>query len=212
MIEIQFLSLADFSYWPYQIVLISAQIFAIMNPISVLPVFMSLTDGIDLASRRRIVFKSSLTVFLICVVMALAGNYILTFFNINISSLMVGGGVLLMVIAVEMLGGLPRTKAVDSREEVAIVPIATPLLVGPGTMTTIILLSATSPLVVLIMSIIIVVIITYLLLRYSEYLSKLIGSNGIKALGRFMAIIIAAFAAQLVYSGLTEWLASWGLV
>jgi len=212
MIESAFFSLSDLSYWPYQVALVSAQIFAILNPVSVLPVFLSLTEDLSPASRHRIVARSSLAVFTICLVMAIAGNYILGFFNINIASLRVGGGILLMVIAVEMLGGLPRTKSIDAREEVAIVPIATPLLVGPGTMTTVILLSASVPLAVLVSSIIFVVLLTYIILRYSEHLIRLTGKNGIRALGRFMTIIIAAFAAQLLYSGLTEWLLSWGMI
>ncbi|MEN3050526.1 MAG: MarC family protein [Candidatus Methanosuratincola petrocarbonis] len=212
MIDASFFSLSDFSYWPYQIALVSAQIFAILNPVSVLPVFLSLTEDLGVAARHRIVARSSLAVFIICFIMAIAGNYILSFFNINIASLRVGGGILLMVIAVEMLGGLPRTKSIDSREEVAIVPIATPLLVGPGTMTTVILLSASVPLAVLVVSIIVVVALIYAILRYSEHLIRLTGKNGIRALGRFMTIVIAAFAAQLLYSGLTEWLISWGLI
>lgn len=212
MFEAPTLSLSDLAYWPYLTVLITAQIFAILNPLSVIPVFLSMTDDLDRTTRRRIVFRSSVAVLLICLVMAAAGNYILGFFNINIASLRVGGGILLMVIAIEMLGGLPRTKVIDQKEEVAIVPIATPLLVGPGTMTTVILLSATTPLGVLIASILVVATLTYLILRYSEHLAGLMGKNGIRALGRFMTIIISAFAAQLIYSGITEWLMSWGLI
>lgn len=212
MYEAPTLSLADLAYWPYLIAILTTQIFAILNPVSVIPIFLSMTDDLDKMARRSIVLKSSAAVFVICVVMALAGNYILSFFNINIASLRVGGGVLLMVIAIEMLGGLPRTKVIDSKEEVAIVPIATPLLVGPGTMTTIILLSATTPLAVLVVSILAVVTLTYLILRYSEHLARLIGKNGIRALGRFMTIIISAFAAQLIYSGITEWIISWGFM
>ncbi|MDI9644615.1 MAG: MarC family protein [Candidatus Verstraetearchaeota archaeon] len=212
MLDAPTLSLSDLAYWPYFTVLIAAQIFAILNPLSVIPVFLSMTDDLDRSTRRRILFRSSVAVFMICLIMALAGNYILSFFNINIASLRVGGGILLMVIAIEMLGGLPRTKVIDQKEEVAIVPIATPLLVGPGTMTTVILLSATTPLGVLVASIMIVAVLTYLILRYSEHLARLIGKNGIRALGRFMTIIISAFAAQLIYSGITDWLVSWGLI
>ena len=114
-----------------------------------------------------------------------------------------------MAIAIGMLGGLPRTKSLESHTEVAIVPIATPLLVGPGTMTTIIVLSGIVPLLLLIISIFVVAFITYLLLRYSDILVRVLGRNGIRAMGRFMTIIIAAFAAQLIYSGVTEWLKSW---
>jgi multiple antibiotic resistance protein len=95
---------------------------------------------------------------------------------------------------------------------VAIVPIATPLLVGPGTMTTIIVLSASVSILLLLISIVIVTFLTYLLLRYSELLVRVLGSNGIRALGRFMTIIIAAFAAQLIFAGVSQWLKIWGII
>lgn len=195
-----------------QIVFITGQIFAILNPISVIPTFLSLTDDLEVTERHRIVRNSSFAVLIIAVALALGGSYLLSFFHVSISSLQVGGGILLMAIAIEMLGGLPRTKSLESHAEVAIVPIATPLLVGPGTMTTIIVLSGLVPLLLLVASIFIVTFVTYLLLRYSEILVSVFGRNGIRALGRFMTIIIAAFAAQLMYAGVTEWLRSWGVI
>lgn len=197
---------------PQLLIIVTGQIFAILNPISVLPTFLSITDGMDPDERHRIVRNSTITVLIIALALAIGGNYILSFFSVGIPGLQIGGGVLLMVIAAEMLGGLPRTKSLESHEEVAVVPIATPLLVGPGTMTTIIVLSAAMPLIVLILSIIIVTVATYLILRYSELLVRVLGSNGTRALGRFMTIIIAAFAAQLIYAGVTEWLKSWGII
>ncbi|MCX8182158.1 MAG: MarC family protein [Candidatus Methanomethyliaceae archaeon] len=195
-----------------QIVFITGQIFAILNPISVIPTFLSLTDDLDIIERHRIVRNSSFAVLVIALALAFGGSYLLSFFHVSISSLQVGGGILLMAIAIEMLGGLPRTKSLESHAEVAIVPIATPLLVGPGTMTTIIVLSGVVSLFSLIVSIFIVTFATYLLLRYSEILVRVLGRNGIRAMGRFMTIIIAAFAAQLIYSGITEWLRSWGVL
>lgn len=212
MIEQAFFSFDTVIIFASQVALISGQIFAILNPLSVLPTFLSLTDDMVPEERHSIVFNSTIAVLIIAISLAVAGNYILSFFNINLASLRVGGGILLMVIAIEMLGGLPRTKSLESHNEVAIVPIATPLLVGPGTMTTIIVLSASYSIIALMVSILFVVLITYLLLRYSELLSRVIGRNGIRALGRFMTIIIAAFAAQLLYAGISEWLISWGIV
>ncbi|MBM5805804.1 MAG: MarC family protein [Candidatus Verstraetearchaeota archaeon] len=205
------LQIGDLSSLPAQVLVIAGQIFAILNPISVLPTFLSLTDDLKADERHRIVRNSSVAVLIIALLLAVGGNYVLGFFHVGIAGLQVGGGILLMSIAVEMLGGLPRTKSLESHAEVAIVPIATPLLVGPGTMTTIIVLSATASIVALIISIFIVTALTFLLLRYSDILVRILGRNGTRALGRFMTIIIAAFAAQLIYSGITEWLRSWGV-
>jgi len=197
---------------PAEILIVTGQIFAILNPISVLPTFLSLTDDLQAAEKHRIVRNSCIAVLMIAVILAIGGNYILSFFSVGIAGLQIGGGVLLMTIAVEMLGGLPKSKSLESHDEIAIVPIATPLLIGPGTMTTIIVLSATVPISGLLISIFIVTAITYLLLRYSDLLVKALGNNGTRALGRFMTIIIAAFAAQLIYAGVTQWLKSWGII
>jgi multiple antibiotic resistance protein len=202
---------SDISLLLAQTFVIAGQIFAILNPISVIPTFLSLTEDVEPLEKYRIVRNSSFTVLIIALLLAVGGNYALGFFHVSIAGLQVGGGILLMSIAIEMLGGLPRVKTLESRAEVAIVPIATPLLVGPGTMTTIIVLSATASIVALILSIFIVTFLTYLLLRYSDLLVRAIGRNGVRALGRFMTIIIAAFAAQLIYSGISDWLKSWGI-
>ncbi len=195
-----------------QIFSITGQIFAVLNPVGVIPTFLSLTEGMDPEKRHKIVRQSIITVLILAVILSIGGSFILEFFRVSIFSLQIGGGVLLMVIAIDMLSGLPRTKAVESQEEVAIVPIATPLLVGPGTMTTLIVFSKTVSMLNLLISIILVSLIAYLLLRYSELLIRVLGINGIRAISRFMTIIIAAFAAQLLYGGFTGWLTSWGLI
>lgn len=195
-----------------EIVTITGKIFAILNPISVIPTFLSLTEGISSSHRNRITRNSYITILIMTLALAFGGNSLLKFFNVDMASIQVGGGILLMAISLEMLGGMPRTKTLESYDEIAIVPIATPLLVGPGTMTTIIVLSATTWIVYLVISIFIATTITYLILRYSEILVKVLGRNGIRAFGRFMSIIIAAFAAQLIYSGITTWVKSWKLI
>ncbi|RZN55879.1 MAG: MarC family protein [Candidatus Methanomethylicota archaeon] len=188
------------------------QIFAILNPISVIPTFIALTQEMDSSKRCKIINQSTITILILMIILAIAGSLLLDFLRISIYSLQIGGGIILIVIAIDMLSGLPRTKQVESEEEIAIVPIATPLLVGPGTITTIIVLSRTIHLIYLLISIIIVVIMTYLLLRGSQILVKILGINGVRAMGRFMTIIIAAFAAQLLYDGITGWLCSWNII
>lgn len=195
-----------------QIISITGQIFAILNPIGVIPTFLSLTEGMNTEKRHKVVRQSIIAVILLATALAISGSFVLEFFKVSVFSLQVGGGILLMVLAIDMLSGLPRTKGVEMGEEIAIVPIATPLLVGPGTITTVIVLSKTVPMLYLLLSILIVAFLAYSLLRYSELLIRILGINGIRAVSRFMAIVIAAFAAQLLYGGFTGWLTSWGFI
>ncbi|RLG47595.1 MAG: hypothetical protein DRO06_02610 [Thermoproteota archaeon] len=112
-----------------------------------------------------------------------------------------------MVLAVDRLKGTPRTRELEA-EEVAVVPLATPLLVGPGTMTTTILLSvelserlgAVLGRSCLVAASLISAVAVYLTMRYSLRLVRVLGVNGVRALGRFMAVIIAASASEMILS------------
>jgi len=109
-----------------------------------------------------------------------------------------------MTIAVEMLGGTPRSKSVDMTQ-VAIVPLATPLLVGPGTMTTLIVLAGTQHVINILIGGFLAVAIVFLMLRYSNRILQLIGKNGVIASGRLIAIILAAIAANMIHGALLAW-------
>ncbi|HDI86608.1 MAG TPA: MarC family protein [Candidatus Korarchaeota archaeon] len=191
----------------------SVQIFAILNPPSVIPTMLSLTEGMSLSERRAIVKTASVTIFALMAAFALVGREFLTFMGLSVSGLKLGGGVLLMVLSVDMLKGVPRTREVE-KEELAVVPLATPLLVGPGTITTVLVLSATLPsevggrlegTAVLLAAIALVVGATHFLLRHSLQLVRVLGVNGTRALGRFMAIIIAGVAAEMMHSAVVDW-------
>ena len=118
------------------------QLFAIMNPISVIPIFLSFTSQLENEERKKIVNTATTIVIALLFVFSLFGILILEALNVSVASFQLGGGVLLMVLAIDMLSGLSRSKSVEL-DQVAVVPLATPLLVGPGTMTTLIVLSGT---------------------------------------------------------------------
>ncbi len=181
------------------------QLLAIMNPFSALPTFMSLTESFSESSRRYVVKKAFMTMIVLVTLFTLLGTYILMVFSISIDSLRIGGGILLLVIALDMLGGLPRTKTIDP-SDVAVVPIATPLIVGPGTITTIILLTSknSSPTNVLLVYIaaIAAVVTTYIVLYYSRKLMMYLRPSLLRAIGRFMSLIIASIAVEMIFLGI----------
>jgi multiple antibiotic resistance protein len=193
-----------FSLDTHQIVNTSIQLFAIINPLSALPTFMVYTEDVDESSRKKIVNTTVLIVIALVFSFALFGQLILNALQITVESFMLGGGVLLMIIAIDMLGGIVRTKTVNM-EQVAIVPLATPLLVGPGTMTTLIVLASTQKLVNVLIGGIIAASAVFLTLRYSNRIAGFIGKNGILAGSRLMAIILAAIAANMIHGALIAW-------
>lgn len=183
------------------------QIFAIMDPPGILPLYLSFMSGLDRERHLRVVRSIALVCTVLITIFTLGGAYILMFFGVSVAATRIGGGVLLMAIAIDMLGGLPKAKRI-SPEEMAVVPISTPLLVGPGTITTLILLSTVYPLYTVLLAGYLVVGATYLMLRYVDKLYSLLGPGVIKTFGRLMSIIVASIAAEMIFKGLEEYMGS----
>ncbi len=183
------------------------QLLAIMNPFAAIPTFLSLTDHMDEIDRRSIVTKAFYASLILVVLFTLIGNYILAVFNISIPSLRIGGGILLMAIALDMLSGMPRTKQIEA-SDIAVVPLATPMIIGPGTITTILLLTASTDTIINTVLVLIASILaastTFLLLRYSSSLVKLLRVSVVRAIGRFMSLIIASVAVEMMAAGINS--------
>ena len=109
-----------------------------------------------------------------------------------------------MILAVDMLGGISRSKSVDL-QQVAVVPLATPLLVGPGTMTTLIVQANSYPIINVILGGLIATIGVYVTLLSAPMLASAVGKNDIQAMSRIMAVILAAIASQMIYLALYDW-------
>ncbi|QOJ78927.1 MarC family protein [Infirmifilum lucidum] len=110
-----------------------------------------------------------------------------------------------MVIAIDMLSGLSRTKALESTEEALIVPIATPLLVDPGTITTLIVVAAAHGVLPTLIASVLASTMVYLTLRFGKLLLEVAGRNVVRSIGRFMSVIIASISAEMIHSALLEW-------
>ncbi|MGB9960188.1 MAG: MarC family protein [Candidatus Bathyarchaeales archaeon] len=189
---------------PAAILNIAIQLFTIMNPISTLPTFLIYTGNLKEDERRKIITTTTMIVVALLLTFTLFGPLILSALNVSVTNFRFGGGILLMVLAVDMLGGMSRTKTIDLKQ-VAVVPLATPLLVGPGTMTTLIVLSNSYAIINILIGGLVAALGVYLTLRAAPFLIKVAGSNGIQAASRIMAVIIAAIASQMLYAALLDW-------
>ena len=187
------------------IAVIVAQLYAILNPMSVIPTYLSFMEGASKKERRHLLNKATLIVFILMMTFLLAGNLILSFLKVGVDSVRFGGAILLFIIAIDMLGGVSRTKTIEEKEAMVVVPIASPLLVGPGTITTLIVFSAVYPLYLSISGVAITMPLIYTTLWLSEQITTLIGRNGVRAMGRIMSIIIAATAAEMLHTALVNW-------
>jgi multiple antibiotic resistance protein len=189
------------------IFVVYGQIVAIMNPFTALNNYITLTEGMEREEAREVLKHAMLVVFALGLLFIFAGRAILSFYHLSIASLEFGGGVLLMYIAIDMLSGQPKSRAVEGRE-VAVVPLATPMIVGPGTMTLLINLGARESPAVVTVAFILSALTVAATLYAASVLQRVLGRNGIKAMARFMSLIIASIAAQMMYSGVREWIRS----
>jgi multiple antibiotic resistance protein len=190
-------------------------LFAIVSPLGSLPVFITATSSWSKQERAKTARTITLTVFIVLVVSAFLGDAILDFFGISIPSFQVGGGILLMLIAISMMhgkqGDTRQTKEeaqnMSEREVIAIVPLSIPLLVGPGAISSMILSAQQHPTfaghMALIIPAFIVSIIVWLVLQLADNITHFLGTIGINVITRLMGLILAAMAVEFVAHGLT---------
>lgn len=195
-----------------------AGLFAIVNPIGVTPIYasyaMSLPEKLRGVLARRVIIVATG----ILIVFALFGYYIFTMFGITYASFRIAGGLLLFKIGFDKLHGrLPRTKYTEEeaqelleREDVAITPLATPLVAGPGAITTVVIGFYSHSSIVwrgwVLLSIVIVMAITYSTLYFSERLLERLGRTGVLAIHRVMGLLITAISVEMVLKGVDMWL------
>jgi len=177
-------------------------LFVVVDPIGNVPIFIALTSKMDKVQRKKTATIAIITAVSLLILFAFAGTQLLSLFAINIYSFMIAGGILLFILSIELLThGTLRYNKEDS-EDTGVVPLAFPLLVGPGAMTTVIISFETAGLEITILSIIIVVGITYLTLLLLNPINRILGKRGSMIISRVFAIFIAAIAIQYILNGI----------
>lgn len=193
-------------------------VFFIMDPLGLLPIFVAITAGDDPAKRQRTARRATLIAFGLMTFFTVFGSFVFKAFGISMSALKVAGGILLLMTSMDMLRAQPsRTRSSpeetiesESKEDVAVVPLAMPLLAGPGSIATAMVLAAKGPnwtyAIPVVVSIAITCLVAYLLLRVATRLNRLLGTTGIAVLERIMGLLLAAIAVQFVADGIMMFL------
>ncbi len=190
----------------YNTAYIVLELVAIIDPIGALPIFLVFVSEMDANGRRKVVETMTTVVIALLFFFSLLGQPLLSLLGVNVTSFEFGGGIILLFLALDMLSSGNVTRSINT-DEIAVVPLATPLLVGPGTMTALIVLTnqASTPLLDVLVGCGIATLIVYITFYFSEYIFKLLGQNGVKAISRLFTIILAAIAAQMIHSALLAW-------
>jgi multiple antibiotic resistance protein len=190
-----------------------ASIFIIVNPIEATMVFISLTSGMKTEEKQRIYWRTTTVAFAIALLFALAGDIVLRLFGITVDSLRVAGGILLFLVAIDMLrSGRHYRKVTEAelrdasdREDISVFPLATPLLTGPGAITTVVVLMGTAVTIsqkaMVVAALSLTFLATYFILKFSEYIDQALGITGIMVMTRIMGLILGAIAVNFVALG-----------
>jgi multiple antibiotic resistance protein len=188
-------------------------IFAIVNPIGSLPLFVSLTEDLSNQERRSLLRLAGVTSLVILCVMAVAGQYLLRdVFHIDLAEFMFGGGLILIVVGIMGIVEKPEARhsraGLDPRERrmenirLAVSPIASPLLVGPGSIVTVMLIVSRHGVLYGLAASLAAFVFVILILNYTNLAYRLMGRVGSIAVGRVMDIFIVAIGVNFVFSSI----------
>jgi len=181
-------------------------VFVLADPLGNAPIVVVLTKGMDFEQKNAVVDRAAIVATLVLLGFAFAGESILRYLHISIASLQVAGGLLLLLVALDMLQGELDTYSVDQDRDVAITPLALPLLAGPGTLTTVTLLMANQPAArfSVVVGIIAAMLVTWMIVRQAGRIEKLIGQTGAIIAAKLLGFILAALAVEIGSEGIRE--------
>ena len=179
-------------------------LFIIVDPFGNIPIFMGLTEKMADTQKKKVYNTATLVGVILLLVFAFTGQEILNIFGLSIYSFEVAGGILLLIIAIRILISGSMHENVESPESLGAVPIAIPLLVGPGAITTTIFNLQAYGTVTAILAVLIVLSLTWVILRFINGIYRFLGKTGSLVIARVMALLIAAIAIQYILTGVTH--------
>lgn len=193
-----------------------SSIFFLVDPFAALPTFLAVTHGYDRQRRSRTAFKASLTALILLAGFAFAGEYIFRLFGITLPAFEIAGGIILLLIGLDMLQAKrsptqessTETAAAAEKEDAGIVPLGVPMLAGPGAITSVMVLVGQAQtrwqMAAILASIVITALVCLLVLGNSDKVARVLGETGIRILVRIMGLLLVALAVQYFVNGLGD--------
>ena len=193
-----------------------SSIFFLVDPFAALPTFLAITEGADPVRRRRVAGKGALTALIVLGTFAFTGEAIFKLFGITLPAFELAGGIILLLIGLDMLQAKRSatqeaagdTVAAAQKEDAGIVPLGVPMLAGPGAITSVMVLvgqvQSHWQMAAILISIALTALICYLVLGHSNLVVRVLGDTGIRILVRVMGLLLVALAAQYFVNGLAD--------
>lgn len=180
-------------------------LFFAIDAIGILPAFLSVTGDISIIQRRKVVNQAAVTAFGISVFFIFFGQAIFKLLGITVNDFKVAGGILLLVLSIyDLLFDQGNRRKAGTDDTVGIVPIGTPLIIGPGALTTLLLIVDTTGYTMTMISLVINVAIVWVVFYFSDKVIKVITKPGSIAIGKVFALFLAAIAVMLIRSGIEQ--------
>ncbi len=192
-------------------------IFFVVDPFSAVPVFLAMTRGADVRKRRETALRASVAAGIVLATFALAGEWIFRALGIGLPAFKIAGGVVLLLLALDMIRTQPsRTRITEGeveagseKDDIAVVPLAMPLLAGPGSIATVVVLmgrARSQPVqgAVLLLCIGAVSLIAFLVMAGASRVDRVLGKTGLNILERASGLLLAAIAIQFLLDGVGE--------
>tara|TARA_A100001015_G_C15024238_1_gene729577 strand:+ start:2227 stop:2850 length:624 start_codon:yes stop_codon:yes gene_type:complete len=182
--------------------------FAIMNPLANTAVFVSLTSNMNSKEQNKIAFKSLVITYIIVLIFSFLGNVIFHLFGITIEALRIAGGILLFIIGYQMLHGSNskiHSHNETSTENIAISPLAVPILAGPGTLATAMNYAVSADInkiIITVIAFLFLCILTYICFIFGQKIINIIGKGGLTIITRLMGLIISVIGVEMFISGI----------
>ena len=205
-------------------ILCFSSLFTVLDPIGNVPIFISMTQDYSQQERNIISLKAIFFSFIVLILFALIGEFIFSFYNITIHSFRIAGGLLLFKISLDMVESKrSRTKTTpkeekeaEEKEAIAFTPLAIPLIAGPGSIATIMILASESKNnndnLAIFFALAIVLFITLLIFRISDILSNRLGRSGLRIMKRLMGLILMVISIEFILKGIKDSILNWGIL
>lgn len=174
----------------------------IMDPFGGIPIFLSLTKGFKLKRMRKSATRAIKVASIIILIFLFLGSFILEFFSISLESFKIAGGIILLILGILYVFDIKIQKEQKQYEHDITIPMATPLIAGPGVLTATIILVSLYGFWIPFAAAILNLLIFWLLMRYSNYLHHVIGDQGSEILTRIMGLILTSIAVEFIVTGI----------
>lgn len=181
-------------------------VFVIADPFGNTPIFLALTEGLDSSTRRKIISKAVFIATATLILFGMMGKALLGLLGISIASFRIAGGILLLITALQMLFGSPKAEPyLDDWEGIAVVPLAIPLLAGPGTITSVMVFMSAAMTIIdrisVLAAIVIAMLGTWAILLNADRLYVILKREGTIYLTKIMGIILSAIGTEMILHG-----------